>query len=167
MAHVSWQRETRSLRAKQRSGGRFTVVFASRRLDRSGRGAAVSVVRGQARRRWAVVAGIVVLLSALPAIDSALPVSVPQVSAAQLRTRILDSASLPYAARLVSLGFGQPAADRGAGPLPGAVAEGGRPAAAGPRPAAAAGGGIARPDQRARAAPGGRHRGRRAAHHPR
>jgi hypothetical protein len=57
----------------------------------------VSVVRGQAGRRWAVVAGGVALLCALPAIDSALPVSVPPVSAVQLRTRILDSASLPYA----------------------------------------------------------------------
>jgi hypothetical protein len=57
-----------------------------------------------------VVAGIVVVLCALPAIDSALPVSVPQVSAAQLRTRILDSASRPYAGYAESdASFGLPA----------------------------------------------------------
>lgn len=43
------------------------------------------------------MAGIVALLCALPSIDSALPVSVPRISAAALRTRILDSGRLPYA----------------------------------------------------------------------
>jgi hypothetical protein len=57
-----------------------------------------------------VVAGIVAVLCALPSIDSALPVSVPQVSAAQLRTRILDSAGLPYAGYAESdATFGLPA----------------------------------------------------------
>ena len=75
------------MRAKQHSGGRFTVVS----------GVAVSVVRGQARRRWAVVAGGVALLCALPSIDSALPVSIPRMSAAVLRGRILHSGTLRYA----------------------------------------------------------------------
>jgi len=52
----------------------------------------------------------VALLCALPSIDSALPVSVPPVSAVQLRTRILDSASLPYAGYAESdATFGLPA----------------------------------------------------------
>ena len=53
------------------------------------------------------------MLCALPAIDSALPVSVPQVSAAQLRTRILDSASRPYA------GYAESDASFGLPPLAG------------------------------------------------
>jgi hypothetical protein len=57
----------------------------------------VSVVAGRAMRRWALVAAGVALLCAMPAIDSALPVSVPRMSAIQLRSRILASASLPYA----------------------------------------------------------------------
>jgi hypothetical protein len=70
----------------------------------------VSVVRGQATRRWAVVAGGVALLCALPTLDSALPVSVPAVSPAALRTHILDSASQPYAGYAESNAtFGLPA----------------------------------------------------------
>ena len=61
------------------------------RVDRSARGAAVSVVSGQARRRWALVAGGVALLCALPVVDSALPVTVPPMAASQLRARIVDS----------------------------------------------------------------------------
>jgi hypothetical protein len=57
----------------------------------------VSVVRGQARRRWAIVAGGVALLCALPTLDRALPVSVPKMSPAALRTHILASASRSYA----------------------------------------------------------------------
>jgi hypothetical protein len=54
------------------------------------------VVAGQTRRRWAVVAGVVVLLCALPSIDSALPVSVPSVPATQLRAHIMASTRTPY-----------------------------------------------------------------------
>jgi hypothetical protein len=57
----------------------------------------VSVVAGQTRRRWALVAGVVVLLCAMPAIDSALPVSVPHVAAAELRAHILASEDRPFA----------------------------------------------------------------------
>jgi hypothetical protein len=57
----------------------------------------VSVVAGQTRRRWAVVVGVVVLLCALPSIDSALPVGVPSVPPAQLRAHILAAESRPYA----------------------------------------------------------------------
>lgn len=50
------------------------------------------------------------LLCALPSIDSALPVSVPQMSAAALRGRILHSATLPYAGYAESdATFGLPA----------------------------------------------------------
>ena len=48
-------------------------------------------------RRWAVVAAGVALLCGLPVIASALPVSVPQLTAGQLRARILASADEPYA----------------------------------------------------------------------
>ena len=70
----------------------------------------MSVVAGQTRRRWAVVVGVVVLLCALPSIDSALPVSVPQVAPAQLRAHILASADTPYAGYAESdASFGLPA----------------------------------------------------------
>ncbi|MGH3421027.1 MAG: hypothetical protein ACRDOD_15760, partial [Streptosporangiaceae bacterium] len=48
-------------------------------------------------RRWAVVAACVALLCGLPVIASALPVSVPQLTAGQLRARILASADESYA----------------------------------------------------------------------
>ena len=48
-------------------------------------------------RRWAVVAAGVALLCGLPVIASALPVSVPQLTASQLRARILTSADESYA----------------------------------------------------------------------
>ena len=48
-------------------------------------------------RRWAVVAVGVALLCGLPVIASALPVSVPQLTASQLRARILASADESYA----------------------------------------------------------------------
>lgn len=51
----------------------------------------MSVVSGQTRRRWALVAGGVALLCLLPVVDSALPVTVPRLSVSQLRARILDS----------------------------------------------------------------------------
>ena len=56
----------------------------------------VSVVTGQARRRWAAVLGGVLLLCALPTLDSALPVTAPRVSPATLRTHILASANRPF-----------------------------------------------------------------------
>jgi hypothetical protein len=48
-------------------------------------------------RRWAVVAAGVALLCGLPVIASALPVSVPQLTASQLRARILASADESWA----------------------------------------------------------------------
>ena len=48
-------------------------------------------------RRWAVVAAGVALLCGLPVIASALPVSVPRLTASQLRARILASADESYA----------------------------------------------------------------------
>jgi hypothetical protein len=48
-------------------------------------------------RRWAAVAAGVVLLCAIPAIASAVPASVPKLTAGQLRGRILASARLSYA----------------------------------------------------------------------
>ena len=48
-------------------------------------------------RRWAMVMAGVALLGGLPVIASALPVSLPQLTAAQLRTRILAWADEPYA----------------------------------------------------------------------
>jgi hypothetical protein len=56
----------------------------------------VGVIRRTLGWRWALVAGSVALLCALPVIASALPVSAPPVTAAQLRNRILASAKLPY-----------------------------------------------------------------------
>jgi hypothetical protein len=48
-------------------------------------------------RRWAVVAAGVAVLCGLPVIASALPVSVPPLTAGQLRARVLASADEPYA----------------------------------------------------------------------
>ena len=48
-------------------------------------------------RRWAVVVAGVALLCGLPVIASALPVSVPRLTASQLRARILASAGESYA----------------------------------------------------------------------
>ena len=57
-----------------------------------------------------MVAGVVVLLCALPTIDSALPASVPTVAPAQLRAHIMASARLPYAGYAESdASFGLPA----------------------------------------------------------
>jgi hypothetical protein len=54
-------------------------------------------VRVLSVRRWAVVAGGLALLCALPVIASALPVSLPALTASQLRARILASADESYA----------------------------------------------------------------------
>jgi hypothetical protein len=51
---------------------------------------------GTAGWRWLVVAAGVVLLCALPALASALPVSVPSLTAEQLRARILGSQSMSF-----------------------------------------------------------------------
>jgi MucB/RseB N-terminal domain len=57
----------------------------------------VSVVSGQARRRWLVVAAAAAIICSLPVVVSALPVAAgPVVNAAQLRARILGSANVPY-----------------------------------------------------------------------
>jgi hypothetical protein len=48
-------------------------------------------------RRWAAVAAVLALLCALPVLASAVPVSVPKLTAGQLRARILASAGLSYA----------------------------------------------------------------------
>jgi hypothetical protein len=57
-----------------------------------------------------VVAAGIALLCALPAIDSALPVSVPGLSATALRSRIMNSGSLPYSGYAESnASFGLPA----------------------------------------------------------
>jgi len=54
-------------------------------------------VKIQVIRRWALVTAGVALLCGLPVIASALPVSVPRLTASQLRARILASADEPYA----------------------------------------------------------------------
>jgi hypothetical protein len=57
----------------------------------------VSVVSGQARRRWLVVAAALAITCSLPVVVSALPVATgPAVDAARLRLRILASANVPY-----------------------------------------------------------------------
>lgn len=55
-----------------------------------------SPLHGTAAWRWLVVAAGVVLLCALPALASALPVSVPSLTAEQLRARILASQSMSF-----------------------------------------------------------------------
>ena len=57
----------------------------------------MSLMRVQAVRRWAAVAVGLVLLCGLPVIASALPVSVPRLTANQLRGRILAAAGESYA----------------------------------------------------------------------
>lgn len=73
----------------------------------------VGVIRREARRRWALVAGAIAVLCALPAIASALPVSAPAATAAELRSRILASSGLSYA------GYAESNATFGLPPLPG------------------------------------------------
>ncbi len=70
----------------------------------------MSVVRGQAARRWSVVAAGVATLCALPAVIGALPVPGSALTAAQLRARIMASAPVPYqgyAESTASLGLPQ------------------------------------------------------------
>ncbi len=54
------------------------------------------VVTRQAYRRWSIVAAGTALLCGLPALIAAWPVPAAAVSTAQLRARILSSASVPY-----------------------------------------------------------------------
>jgi hypothetical protein len=54
------------------------------------------VIRRRLGWRWAVVAGGLAVLCALPALAQARPVHAPAVTAAQLRTRILDSGRISY-----------------------------------------------------------------------
>jgi hypothetical protein len=56
----------------------------------------MSVVTGQARRRWALVAAGTALLCALPAIIAGWPVPASALTAAQLRARMLASAAVSY-----------------------------------------------------------------------
>ncbi len=57
----------------------------------------MSVVAGQTRRRWLLVAAGLVIICALPVLVSALPVAAGHtVGAAQLRSRILASVNQPY-----------------------------------------------------------------------
>jgi hypothetical protein len=67
-------------------------------------------MRIQAARRWAAVAAGLALLCGLPVIASALPVSVPSLTANQLRGRILASADESYSGYAESNAtFGLPA----------------------------------------------------------
>ena len=56
----------------------------------------MSVIRRRLGWRWALVAGGLAVLCALPALAGVLPVSAPGLTAAQLRGRILDSGRVPY-----------------------------------------------------------------------
>jgi hypothetical protein len=57
----------------------------------------VSVVRGQARRRWCLVVGATAAVCALPVLINALPAAAGRpVDATQLRARILASSNVPY-----------------------------------------------------------------------
>jgi len=55
-----------------------------------------AAVRARASWRWPAVAAGVAILCALPVLASALPVSVPALTAAQLRDRIVASAGMSY-----------------------------------------------------------------------
>jgi hypothetical protein len=56
----------------------------------------VGVIRRRLGWRWALVAGGLAILCALPAVASALPVSTPAVTTAQLRSRIVAAGQLSY-----------------------------------------------------------------------
>jgi hypothetical protein len=55
-----------------------------------------TVVRAEARRRWGIVLGVVLLLCGIPVGINLWPVRAAEVDAAVLRQRILDSADRPY-----------------------------------------------------------------------
>jgi hypothetical protein len=56
----------------------------------------VSVIRHEARRRWAVVASLVGALVAVPLVVAFAPVGTPRIAPGVLRERILAAASGPY-----------------------------------------------------------------------
>jgi hypothetical protein len=64
----------------------------------------VTVVRGEARRRWLVVATVGVALAALPAVVQAVPVHAPADDVARLAARVRASAAQPYEGYAESLG---------------------------------------------------------------
>lgn len=73
-------------------------------------GAGATVVRGEARRRWSLVLGLIAVLAALPAAVGARPVRAPEVDVTVLRTRMADSAGQPYQGYAQSTGaLGLPA----------------------------------------------------------
>src|SRR5260370_10476667 len=71
------------------------------------------LVRVRVAPRWAAVAAGLALICGLPVIASALPVSVPSLTALQFRGRILASAGMSYA------GYAESNATFGLPPLPG------------------------------------------------
>jgi hypothetical protein len=73
----------------------------------------VSVIRRRVGWRWALVAGGLAALCALPALAGVLPVSAPALTAAQLRSRILNSGRISYS------GYAESNATFGLPPLPG------------------------------------------------
>jgi len=77
-------------------------------------------VKTQIVRRWAVVAVGLAVLCGLPVIASALPVSVPALTASQLRGRILASADESFA------GYAESNATFGLPPLSGLMTRPGR-----------------------------------------
>jgi hypothetical protein len=66
------------------------------------KGAAVTIVSGEARRRWLVVLLGIAVLTALPVVIAALPARTPAVDPAALRAKVLASASQPYHGYAVS-----------------------------------------------------------------
>ncbi len=70
------------------------------------------VISRQARFRWTIAAAGTALLCALPALVAAWPVPAANVSAAQLRTRIMSSGSVPYQ------GYAESSVDLGLPSLP-------------------------------------------------
>jgi hypothetical protein len=69
-----------------------------------GSGGGVTVVRGEARRRWIVVLSVVAVLCALPLAVRAWPVRAAGPDAAALRERMLASADRPYQGYALSTG---------------------------------------------------------------
>jgi hypothetical protein len=65
---------------------------------------ALTVVRGQARRRWLVVAAAVAALLAAPAVVAALPTGAPAVDLTRLVARMRASAGQPFEGYAVSSG---------------------------------------------------------------
>jgi hypothetical protein len=77
------------------SGGPPDVVWGGARR-RNAPDLLMRVITRQAYGRWTIVAAGTALLCGLPALIAAWPVPAAAVSGAQLRTRILSSANVPY-----------------------------------------------------------------------